>query len=333
MRRTTWFGIGVVLVMIVAGAVSILPGAASGLSSFLGTSVNGAAVTSEPAWNSGYLCSSISYGPNPGDVTCVSQISDSQVPLTYNFSAGTVRNGVVNVSIYGSRDCVDLNFASFFTTINLDLFGSGYSCGTKSNQSGNWSESHSAQWVRGDWGHRNWCYGGSGDWNGSGVYADWHNGGSGKNCGSGVNVVLNSEADTLNLNQSASNSRCGNQFSPYVTNITVYGTTTVVNAVQSQGTRGLNTTVTYIGTKPGFSVCPSGITYGRVKWTEASYGSRNVFGTIFVDGKNVAHPPADYAYFTLPLAPPAGVSYGYYNFYGNETTQTAPSGSCQYLAQ
>jgi hypothetical protein len=137
---------------------------------------------------------------------------------------------------------------------------------------------------------------------------------------SGVNIAVNSEGDTFNLIQN------GSSFS---TTLYIYGTTTYVSAVQTGSS--LITTTNYIGTKPGFSVCPSGITDGRVSWSEVSYGSFNTFNTIFVDGTNVAHAPPNYAYATYPLLPPDGAGFGFSDLYGNETTQTAPVGSCSYL--
>jgi hypothetical protein len=344
MRRAAWFAIGVVATLVVAMAVTEIPVATAGVESFLGMSVaTTSSDPSEPAWNTGNLCSSITYGPGPGNVTCVSHISNSAVPLTYNFSAGKVQGGVVNVTIYGSNDCIYLNFHSFYTTLNIDLLGSGYACPLQSGKSsGSGGGAPNVLWAGGNWGNGNGCSHDSGWGSGWASPVEW--GHSGKKCGPGVNIVVNSEGDILNLNQTELKSKCGggDGFSDwgswghgkgYATNVTIYGTTTVVNAVQYKGTHGLNTTVTYIGTKPGFSVCPSGITYGRVHWTEVSYGSHNTFSTIFIDGTNIAHPPANYTYFTVPLAPPAGISYGYNNLYGNETTQTVPLGSCQYLAQ
>jgi hypothetical protein len=276
MKLVRWMGIGLVVSFLIAGATVAIPGAATGIHSlFQPQGITPSGGSPQPAWNTGNLCNSISY-PGPGNVTCVSLVSQASYPLWYNFSAGEVQGGTVTVAIYGSADCINLNFHSFYTTIVIDLLGSGYSCPA------------------------------------SGV--------SGSPVGPGVNVAINSEGDSFTLNQLGS---------VYTTNVTVYGTTTFVSAVQAGS--GLTTTVTYVGTTAGFATCPSGITDGRVAWSEVSFGSYNTFNTIFVDGTNVAHPPANYAYSTEPLLPPDGAAFGYNDLYGNETTQTAPAGSCSYL--
>ncbi|MGP8075830.1 MAG: hypothetical protein ACLP8Y_03720 [Thermoplasmata archaeon] len=227
----------------------------------------------EPNWNSGNLCDSISY-TGPGDVTCVSLVSEAPFPLWYNFSAGTIQGGTVTVVVYGSADCINLNFHSFYSTIVIDLLGSDYSCPATPASAG----------------------------------------------GPGVNVVVNSEGDSFTYDQYGSQ---------YVSNITFYGTTTYASDLMDGSV--LNTTVTYIGWSPATNACPSGITDGRVAWSEVSFGSFNTFNTIFVDGTNVAHPPVNYAYSTESLQPPDGNGYGTSDLYGNETTQTEPLGACSYL--
>jgi hypothetical protein len=236
---------------------------------------------------------------------------------------------VVNIWIHGSSDCIYLNFHSFYTNITIHLLGSDYACSSHSGK-GSGSPSVASAWGNGGKGGYG-CSKGSG-WGSSSVISavgNWGHGG--KACAPGVNIVINSEGDILNL-LSTSGSKCSSG-GDYAANVTIYGTTTVVNSLQSKGTSHITTTITYIGTKPGFSVCPSGITVGRVAWTEVSYGSHNTFNTIFVDGTNVAHVPPNSPYTTQPLAPPNGVSYGSGNLYGNETTTTEPAGSCQYLAK
>ncbi len=138
----------------------------------------------------------------------------------------------------------------------------------------------------------------------------------------GLNIAINSEGDSLTINQLGSY---------YSSNVVVYGTTTFVSAVQ-YGSHD-TTTVTYVGTTAGFATCPSGIVYQREKWSEVSFGSVNTFNTIFVDGSNVAHPPADILYTTTPLAPPDGLAFGTFDSYGVEvtTTSTPPAGTCSYL--
>jgi hypothetical protein len=324
MSSARWLGIGLVVTLVMAGAVSFAPSTARILQSQSGTSAVGvSSAQSQPSWNTGNLCNALTYGPGPGDVTCLSYVSHSPYPLWYNFSAGSVTGGTVNVTILGSDECIYLNFHSFFTTINIHLVGSGYACPSHPRDARGNSGSYLSTGGVGDWHHeQSGCHIRSWDSGDTELAFAWGHGGGKKRCAPGVNIVVNSEGDTLRLVQ------CGRY---YVTNVTVYGTTTLVNATQSWHSRGLNTTITYIGTKPGFAVCPSGITDFRVTWSELSYGSRNTFNTIFVDGTNVAHPPPNHPYSTQPMLPPDGTSYGRGNLYGYETTQTPPFGSCHYL--
>ena len=304
----------------VAGMLSALPGAATG-SPATGATPAGASAAADPQpiWNSGNLCSPS--GINTSTVTCVSWYHWGHPVLWYNFSAYEQTGGVVNIWIFGSHECIYLNFHSFDTTVNIHLLGSDYSCASSSGSGGGgggWSPIV-------QWGHQGGCSGGHG-WGSGWFLPEWfHKGGN--SCPVGVNIAVNSEGDTVNLIQSGSN---------YATNVTVYGTTTVVNVYQ--GTRDcwnengnyLNTTIIYIGTKPGFSTCPSGITFDRVKWSILARGSHDTFNTIFVDGTNVHSLPANSGYATVPLLPVDG-GLGYHDLYGSETTTTAPAGSCQYL--
>jgi len=278
MKVIVWLGIGLVAAVMVGAAVFNLPSARAGVQSVLTPSHSPSPHEPEPAWSSGNLCSSIAY-PSAGDITCVSLVSAASYPLWWNFTevpAETV-GGLVTVAVYGSADCINLNFHSFYTAIVVDLYGSDYSCP-----------------------------------------------GSGSGGGDpGVNVVINSEGDTFALNQMGSF---------YSTNITQYGTTTFESVVMDGSF--LATNVTYIGTTAGFATCPSGIVGGnpaRVSWSEVSFGSFNTFGTIFVDGTNVHVAPSNYAFATYPMLPPDGLAFGAGDMYGNETTQTAPLGSCAYL--
>jgi len=331
MRRAGWLGVGLIVTIVLAGAVTVVPATATNVSSLLESSaVASSASTYQPVWNSGNLCNSIHTGPGPGDISCRSTISNSQYPLWYNFSAGGNPGAVVNVTIYGSNDCINMNFRGVYEgVINIVLYGTDYSC---SSYSGNWNGNAAspALWSHGGQGGSG-CSHGSGHWDGSQAAVDGGRGGVQKKCAPGVNIAVNSEKDTLNLVQSPRTSRCHHNGGDYSTNVTVYSRQTFVNATQSPGSQDLNTTVTYIGITAGFGTCPSGITDGRVTWNEVSYGSRNTFSTIFVDGTNVAHLPPNYAYSTEPLGPPDGTSFGWGNLYGNETTTTAPPGSCHYL--
>jgi len=276
MKIVGWLGIGLIVSFLVAGAAVTIPGAASGIQSFVMPShgnTGSVSAAPQPAWNTGNLCTPSGLGT--ADVSCVSLVSAASYPLWYNFSAGELQGGTVTVTIYGSSDCINLNFHSFYTTIVVNIYGSHYSCP------------------------------------GTGIDGV---------AGPGVNVVVNSEGDAFTLNQLGSY---------YTTNLVTYGTTTYVSTVQDGSY--LLTTVTYIGTTAGFGTCPSGITDGRVAWSEVSFGSYNTFSTIFVDGTNVAHAPPNYAYSTEPLLPPDGAAFGFSDLYGNATTQTAPTGSCSYL--
>lgn len=275
MKVVVWLGLVFVATVMVAGAALVIPGVVTG-SGFSAVSPVSVATSSQPVWNSGNLCgpSGPTTGPALGDVTCVSLVSASTVPLWYNFSGGEVENGVINVVVYGSSDCINMNFHSFYSTIVITLKGSSYSCPSS----------------------------------------------SGPPDGPGVNVVMNAEGNVVVLYQ---------QGSWYSTSVTMYGTTNYFST-EMDG-KGLSTTVTYIGTTAGFTTCPSGITDGRVHWNAVAYGSKDTFSTIFVDGTNVAHPPPNYPYSTEPLLPPDGMGFGMHDLYGNETTQTAPLGSCQYL--
>jgi hypothetical protein len=323
--------------MVAAGAVSVIPATASSVQTLLGfAATTGSADGHAPVWNTGNLCSSISYGPNPGDVTCVSNISNSKTPLWYNFSTPpNILGGVVNVSIYGSHDCIYINFKSFGSTINVVVAGSGYACRSHSDKGGgdSWSPALGGN-DRGDWGHEGSdCSGGHDGWGDSALAGAGHDWGRKPKCAPGVNIVVNSEGDVFNLNQTVEqSSKCFDEGGRgYSTNVTIYGKTIPVTAVQYKGTHDLNTTFTWIGLTAGFAQCPYGTMEGKVSWSETSWGSHNLFATIFVDGTNVVHPPPNTPYSIAPLTPPAGTSYGYHNLYGNETTQIAPPGACHYL--
>ena len=181
MRRAAWVGVGVVATLVVAMAVTVIPGSATGVQSLLGVSTSTpSSSTNGPAWNSGNLCGSISYGPGPGDVNCVSDVSNSPTPLSYNFSAGSVQGGIVNVTIYGSNDCIYLNFHSFYTTLNINLLGSGYKCTNHSGKGGGgWDGEVTVSGVD-EWNNEHGCSSDNGWTISSGLSADW--GGGKKSC-------------------------------------------------------------------------------------------------------------------------------------------------------
>lgn len=328
MKRVAWLGIGLAVTVLVVGAIGLNSATASGVQTFLGLSNgSGSSDAVSPVWNSGNLCTSIHYGPSKGDISCVSRISGAPYPLWYNFSAGGVKGATVNVTIYGSRDCINLNFKDTIGgVINIHLFGSDYSCPASSGHGKGWSSPASGGTGVSDWG-RSGCSSGWGK-GGPEITVAWRSGGGGKSCGTGVIIAANSEDETLNLVQ------CGRDYS---LNLTVLSRSTFVNATQSRWSFHINDTVTYIGhgayikSSAAFDPCPFDVTAGKVTWGETSYGSHNTFSTIFVDGTNLAHIPPNYGYSTEPLGPPDGYSYGWGNLYGNETTTTAPSGACHYL--
>lgn len=352
MRRLGWIGIGLIVTVAVVGLVIVVPVASLGLPSALSVSAAaGSSDSPQPKWNSGNLCNAVFNVPNPGDVQCVSKISDSKVPLWYNFSAGKVKGGVVNVTIIGSHDCIFMNFHSFDTTLNITVLGSGYTCAYFSNGTISGSPSSSAAlggdaewaggqgcsggggggWLSPDWGHgggTSCCskgYGSGGSW----ISPDWgHGSGANVTCGPGINIAINSENDVLNLVQ-GSVSHCERGRGGYATNVTIYATTVVANVVQNQD--HLNTTITYIGSSAGFATCPYKYENGRVHWTEVANGNKDTFNTIFVNQAGAKHAPPNSPYSTEPLGPPDGTAVGYNDVYGNETTTTAPPGTCQYI--
>lgn len=358
MVKRGWWKFGVIAAVVAVGVMGLVPGASASIASDLGLApAVTTSTTLTPHWNTGNLCSAVFNDPAKGDVQCVSTISNSPVPLTYNFSAGTTRYGVVNITIQGSKDCIYLNFHSFYTTIDITVLGSGYGCANSSSAESDWALPSAtgisavnedgyggcggsggwgsfAEWGGGGGGgHQGCCASGSGGGGGGWGSPEWSTGGKTR-CGPGINIVINSEGDTLNLVQGSHSSPCGRSSyggygGNYATNVTIYGATTFVNATMNQS--GLNTTVTYIGMKAGFKVCPSGIIAGRVHWAATANGNRDTFGTIFVDGTNVKHAPPNEPYTTEPLGPPDGIANGFGDVYANETTTVTPPGTCGYV--
>lgn len=354
MRRGAWIGVGLIASVVIVGAAFIVPVAGLGLPTALApVKAASSPTTPEPVWNTGNLCTAVFNDPNPGDVQCVSDISNSKAPLWYNFSSpGKVKGGVVNVTILGSHDCIFLNFHSIDTTLNITILGSGYACAYASNgtitgspagylvESGisDWGgggqgcSGWGGNWLTTDWSHggNSTCCGQGSGWGGGGFSTEWgHGSGGNVTCGPGVNIAVVSEDDVMNLVQGGSSSPCHHGSGGYATNVTVYAATTVVNVVQNSDK--LNTTVTYIGSKAGFSTCPYRYEYGRVHWTEVANGNKDTFNTIFVNQAGAKGSPVNSPYTTEPLGPPAGIATGYDDIYGNENTTTAPPGTCQYI--
>ena len=136
---------------------------------------------------------------------------------------------------------------------------------------------------------------------------------------SGVNVAINSEGDCVTVVQAGSG---------YASTFYVYGTTTSVNFLL--GGSELSPTVFFLGTTSGFGTCPSGITFGRTFVHGVSGGAYNTLSTVWVDGTNVASPPANVPYFTMHWWPTnGGLAKG--DKLGFEVTQSEPSAGCAYL--
>ncbi|MGA8542785.1 MAG: hypothetical protein WB947_04510 [Thermoplasmata archaeon] len=119
--------------LMVTAVIITVPGAAAGFQSLARPGAISASgdppvfLEIQPAWNTGNLCPGTV--PNAaGNAVCVNLVSASSVPLWYNLSAGEVKGGTINVYIYGSDDCIYLNFHSFDSTINVVTYGSDYSC-------------------------------------------------------------------------------------------------------------------------------------------------------------------------------------------------------------
>ncbi len=321
-------GFGLIATFVITGAAILVPAGGFGLPSPLTVASAPTAHEPQPKWNSGNLCKVTFNNPYPGYDQCTSYISNSKAPLWYNFSAGSVKDGVVNVTIAGSNDCVFLNFHSFDTTINLHIEGTGYACAYSANGtiSGGGVSDLLGGADGGSGGHGCQSQGGGSGWG----IPEWNHGGGGNvTCGPGINVAIVSENDVLNIVQ-GTYSHCNNHQGGYATNVTVYATTITVNLKQNQD--DLNTTVTYIGSSSGFGTCPYKVENGRIApWSETANGDKDTFNTIFVNQATAKHVPPNSPYTQVALGPPAGVANGNNDVYGNATTTTAPAGTCQYL--
>lgn len=265
--KLRWVGVGSLASVVLVVTIMSMASASTAINPAMG-----GYLSIQPKWNSGNLCTSLVTNPVAKTVTCTSTYSADPTPLWYNFSAGEVTGVTFTVYVYGSADCINMNFHSFYSAIVINLIGSEFACGGAPGLT------------------------------------------------PGVNIVVNSEGDTVQVNEIGSS---------YATNLTSYGAT-VAPSVFEDGS-SLNTTVTYVGWSEETQTCPSGIVDGRVSWSVTQIGSYNTFSTIFVDGTNVVHAPPNYAYSTEPMTPLDGTAFGIGNLYGNETTQTAPAGACYYL--
>jgi len=295
MKRLGWLSVGLVLTIAIAAAgVVVAPAVATSLK---GTSPSAAITASgvQPVWNTGNACQApdgtLTVGTVNGHPSMYCDVRAqgtynyftgqiTPVNLWWNFSANETQGMILTVQVDGSWDCLNFNFHSFYGTVNVLLFGTGYYCAPA-----------------------------------GGI----NSAGAPPSATAGVNVVINSEGDCVTVVQTGSG---------YASNFYIYGTTTSTNFLL--GGSLLKPTVFFIGTTAGFGTCPSGITFGRVFVHGVSGGSYNTLSTIWVDGTNVAAPPANVPYFTMHWWPING-GLGTGDKLGFEVTQSAPSEGCSYL--
>jgi hypothetical protein len=293
MKRLAWLSVGLALTMAFAAVAYAAPAVATSLH---GTSPAAAITASgtQPVWNTGNACQAPDGTMTVGTVNghpsmfCDVRAQGTYNPFTgvivpvnlwWNFSANETQGMILTVQVDGSWDCLNFNFHSFYGTVNVFLFGSGYYC----TPSGGTLSA------------------------------------SGPSGNPGVSVAINSEGDAVNVLETGSG---------YASNFYVYGTTTSVDF--SLGGSLLTPSVFFMGTTAGFGTCPSGITFGRTFVHGISGGAYNTLNTIWVDGTNVATPPANVPYFTMHWWPMnGGLAKG--DKLGFEVTQSAPSAGCGYL--
>jgi hypothetical protein len=136
MRILAKAGIGLAVASLVGMAFLAFPGAAgiapvswasnSNLPPMLGPA--------NPGWNTGNLCTQ--FTNTSSSTSCYSDISGSPgnpTLLTYNFenTPATAQGWTTSIEVGGSYDCIVINVHSFYSTINLKLDGSYYSCAGK----------------------------------------------------------------------------------------------------------------------------------------------------------------------------------------------------------
>jgi hypothetical protein len=294
MKRLGWLSVGLVLTIAIAAAASAAPAVASSLK---GTSPSAAITASgvTPTWNAGNACQApdgtLTVGTENGHP---SMYCDVRAQGTYNFFTGQI----TPVNLWWNFSAGETQ--GMILTVQVD---------------GSWDclnfNFHSF------YGTINVLLTGSGYYcaPAGGVIA----GSSAPSGSSGVNVAINSEGDCVTVIQTGSG---------YESDFYVYGTTTSINFLL--GGSALSPTVFFIGTTADFSTCPSGITFGRAFVDGVSGGSHNTLSTIWVDGTNVASPPANVPYFTMHWWPTNG-GLGSHDKLGFEVTQSAPSEGCSYL--
>ena len=132
MKILGWLSIGLVAgLMVLAAAVALPATVGAGRSGLTPLGGGSGPFSSEPAWNTGNMCTPTT-GPGP-TVTCNQRGDGVAYPLWYNFSALEVQHGFLNVNLYGSADCFNLNFHSFYWTINVTIYGSSEKCAPSPN--------------------------------------------------------------------------------------------------------------------------------------------------------------------------------------------------------
>jgi len=271
-------GIGVVVASLIGMAFLAFPSVA-GIAPMAGSMSSNMPMLGppNPGWNTGNLCTTIT---TVGMVeTCTSTQSGfpgSPLVLNYNFenTPATAEGWTLNINVEGSYDCLIINVHSFYSTVNLNLDGSFYSCAGTSVLGGAVTSS--------------------------------------------VNVAINSEGDTFNVQQYGSN---------YNATYYVYGTTVPV-ALALNGSHDFPT-VNYIGTGAGFTPCPWALE-SKSFVTEVqllSYGSFNMLNTTWVNGPGYS----GLNHGQVISAWPVMGDYGSHNSLGDTITTSAPANSCAYL--
>lgn len=273
-------GIGIAVASLIGMAFLAFPSVAgfTPMSGSMSSNVPYLGPTAKPMWNAGNLCTTVTQAGNIETCTAtVSGYPGHPAVLYWNFTntPNTVQGNTTNINIEGSWDCIIINIHSFYSTININLLGSFYSCaGTP-------------------------VLGGA--------------------VTSSVNVAINSEGDTFNVQQYGSN---------YNSTYFVYGTTVPVSLALN-GSHDFPT-VNYIGTGAGFTPCPWALE-SKSFVTEVSllsYGSFNMLNTTWVNGPGYSGLNHGQTILSWPVMG----DYGTHNSLGDTISTTAPANSCAYLS-
>lgn len=127
MKTWMWISVAVALTLTVSALAFGLPLNAAASPSHTSTAASPTpATSSDPNWNTGNFCQTLTNTTSGGKVivTCVND--QSYTDLWWNFS--TPENYVIQVTEQASGDCINLNFQSFYNTITVTLLGSNYAC-------------------------------------------------------------------------------------------------------------------------------------------------------------------------------------------------------------